>query len=119
MATMTTPLIAPPSGKTFEVAKQGQQQAVLAEVRDLGINTITTTFNGKTKTEDVHQIIFRWQLSEIDAETKEPKRIYEKFRFSVHEKAKLHKRLAGMFGGRIPPKSLNIILESTETSGEF
>jgi hypothetical protein len=104
MATMTTPLLAPPPGKTFEVAKQGQQQAVLAEVRDLGINKITTNFNGVSKTEDVHQILFRWQLSEIDAESKEPKRIYEKFRFSVHEKAKLYKRLAGMFGGRIPPK---------------
>ena len=107
MATMTAPLLAPPPGKTFEVAKQGQQQAVLAEVRDLGINKITTTFNSVTKTEDVHQILFRWQLSEIDAETKEPKRIYEKFRFSVHEKAKLYARLTGMFGGRIPPKDYN------------
>jgi hypothetical protein len=97
------PLIAPPSSKSFEIAKQGQQQAVLAEVRDLGINKVTTNFGGVSKTEDVHQILFRWQLSELDPESKEPKRIYEKFRFSMHEKAKLYKRVAGMFGGRVPP----------------
>ena len=101
---MTTPLLAPPPGKSFEIPKQGQQQAALAEVRDLGINKVVSNFGGKEKIEDVHQILFRWQLSELDPESKEPKRIYEKFRFSVHEKAKLYKRLAGMFGGRIPPK---------------
>jgi hypothetical protein len=98
------PLIAPPAGKSFEIAKQGQQQAVLAEVRDLGVNKITTNFSGVAKTENVHQILFRWQLSEVDPESKEPKRIYEKFRFSMHEKSKLYKRISGMFGGRIPPK---------------
>ena len=98
------PLIAPPSGKSFAPASQGQQHAVLAEVRDLGINKITTNFGGVEKTEHVHQILFRWQLSELDPETKEPKRIYEKFRFSMHEKAKLYKRVSGMFGGRVPPK---------------
>jgi hypothetical protein len=98
------PLIAPPSGKSFAPATQGQQHAVLAEVRDLGVNKITTNFGGVEKTENVHQILFRWQLSELDPETKEPKRIYEKFRFSMHEKAKLYKRVSGMFGGRVPPK---------------
>ena len=98
------PLIAPPSGKSFAPASQGQQHAVLAEVRDLGVNKITTNFGGVEKTENAHQILFRWQLSELDPETKEPKRIYEKFRFSMHEKAKLYKRVSGMFGGRVPPK---------------
>lgn len=100
----TAPLIAPVSGKTFPLPSAGQQQATLAEVRDLGINPVTSTFGGVTKTEQVRQILFRWQLSELDKETKEPLRIYEKFRFSMHPKAKLYARIVGMFGAeRLPP----------------
>lgn len=93
----TTPLIAPASGKNFEPASEGICQGVIAEVRDLGLQD--ETYNGVTK--KVHKIIFRWQLAELDDE-KQPKRIYEKFTFSTHEKSKGWKRIIGIFG-KTPP----------------
>ena len=93
----TTPLIAPASGKNFEPASEGVCQGVIAEVRDLGLQD--ETYNGVTK--KVHKVIFRWQLAELDDE-KQPKRIYEKFTFSTHEKSKGWKRIIGIFG-KTPP----------------
>lgn len=97
------PLIAEAkTGKTFELPKEGTVQAVLAEVRDLGM--LDQVYNGKAK--KVHKILFRWQLAEIDEE-KQPKRIYERFTLSLHEKAGLRKRIKEMTG-KEPPPSLDV-----------
>ena len=93
----TTPLVAPAAGKNFEPASEGVCQGVIAEVRDMGLQD--QTFNGITK--KVHKVLFRWQLAELDEE-KQPKRIYEKFTFSTHEKSKGWKRIIGIFG-KTPP----------------
>lgn len=89
-------------GKNFELPKEGTVQAVLAEVRDLGL--VDTTFNGKTK--KTHKVLFRWQLAELDSEG-QPKRAYERFTLSLHEKAALRKRVAQMFG-KEPPTTLDL-----------
>lgn len=85
--------------KTFELAKEGTVQAVLAEVRDLGM--LPQTYKGVTKS--VHKVLFRWQLAENDAEG-QPKRIYERFTNSLHTEANLRKRIFGMFGKEPPMK---------------
>ena len=97
----TAPLVAPASGKNFEPASEGVCQGVIAEVRDMGLQD--QTFNGITK--KVHKVLFRWQLAELDEE-KQPKRIYEKFTFSTHEKSKGWKRICGIFG-KTPPLDFN------------
>lgn len=90
------------SGKTFELPTEGTVQAVLAEVRDLGI--VDTVYNGKAK--KTHKVLFRWQLAELDSEG-QPKRVYERFTLSLHEKAGLRKRVAQMFG-KEPPATLDL-----------
>lgn len=93
------PLIAETkNGKTFELPKEGTVQGVLAEVRDLGM--LDQVFNGKAK--KVHKVLFRWQLAELDEE-KQPKRLYERFTLSLHEKAGLRKRIKEMTGKEPPP----------------
>lgn len=104
----TQPLIAPKSGKFFPPASQGICQGVVAEVRDLGLQD--ETYNNITK--KVHKILVRWQLAEMDAGSPAeganpavapaPKRIYEKFTLSNHEKAKLRKRVTGIYGAPPP-----------------
>jgi hypothetical protein len=99
----TAPLVAPKPTSNFEIAKEGMTQAVIAEVRDLGIQK--DTYNGQEK--EVHKILLRWQLAELDAKNNnEPKRIYEKFTFSLHEKAKLRKRLVQIFK-KEPPENFD------------
>ena len=99
----TTPLVAPKPTSNFEIAKEGITQAVIAEVRNLGLQK--ETFNGVEK--QVHKILLRWQLAELDAKNNnEPKRIYEKFTFSLHEKAKLRKRVVCIFK-KEPPENFD------------
>lgn len=90
------------AGKDFELPNEGTVQAVLAEVRDLGL--VDQVFQGKAK--KVHKVLFRWQLAELDSE-KQPKRVYERFTLSLHEKAGLRKRIKGLFG-KEPPESMDI-----------
>lgn len=90
------------STRTFELPKPGTVHAVLAEIRDLGL--IDQVYNGKAK--KVHKVLFRWQLAELDEE-KQPKRQYERFTLSLHEKAGLRKRIKEMFG-KEPPASLDL-----------
>lgn len=91
----TAPLIAPKPTSNFEIAKEGVVQAVIAEVRDLGFQK--ESYKGGPE-KDVHKILVRWQLAELDAKSNnEPKRIYEKFTFSLAEKAKLRKRVTQIF----------------------
>lgn len=99
----TTPLIAPKPSGNFEIAKEGIVQGVIAEVRNLGMQK--ETYNGIEK--EVHKILLRWQLAEMDApkdgSKAQPKRLYEKFTFSLHEKAKLRKRVVSIFKKEPPP----------------
>lgn len=90
------------TGKNFELPKEGTVQAVLAEVRDLGL--LPQTYNGVTKT--VHKVLFRYQLAELDSED-QPKRIYERFSLSLHEKSGLRKRIKQIFG-KEPPSTLDL-----------
>jgi hypothetical protein len=85
-------IIAPKSGGNFTPASEGIHLGVLAEVRDLGMQQ--ETYKGVEKT--VPKILFRWQLDELD-EKNEPKRIYEKFTLSDHEKARLTKRVISIY----------------------
>jgi hypothetical protein len=87
-----TPLIAPKTSGNFAPASEGVHAGVLAEIRDLGIQK--ESYQGVEK--DVHKILLRWQLDELD-EKGEPKRIYEKFTFSLHEKARLRKRVVSIY----------------------
>jgi len=97
------PLIAEAKqGKDFEIPKEGTVQATLAEVRDLGL--VDTVYNGVAK--KTHKVMFRWQLAELDSE-KQPKRVYERFTLSLHEKSGLYKRIKGLFG-KEPPQSLDL-----------
>lgn len=99
----TAPLIAPKPKSNFEIAKEGVVQAVIAEIRDLGLQK--ETYNGQEK--ETHKILMRWQLGELDAKNNnEPKRIYEKFTFSLHEKAKLRKRVTQIFK-KEPPETFD------------
>lgn len=102
----TAPLVAPPPKSNFEIAKEGMVQAVIAEVRNLGLQK--ESFNGVEK--EVHKILLRWQLAELDPKNNnEPKRIYEKFTFSLHEKAKLRKRIVQIFK-KEPPDNFDFNL---------
>ena len=97
------PLIAEtPTGKNFKLASEGTQQAVLNTVKDLGM--VDTVFNGVAK--KTHKVMFRWQLAELDSE-KQPKRVYERFTLSLHEKSGLYKRIKGLFS-KEPPQSLDL-----------
>ena len=87
------PLLAPKTGKEFAPAATGLQQGVIAKVTDLGISK--KEYAGEVK--DVHEIQLIWQVTEKD-ESGEPKRVYETFTFSNHEKAKLRKRMINLFG---------------------
>lgn len=110
------------SGKDFEIPNEGQVQAVLAEVRDLGL--LDQTYNGVSK--KVHKVLFRWQLAELDAE-KQPLRVYERFTLSLHEKAALRKRLKGILR-KDPPATydleklvginVNLIIEHNHVEGK-
>lgn len=88
--------------KQYELPDKGLQQAVLAEVNDVGLRT--KTFNGVT--EQVPTVQFIWQFAKLD---KEGKRITlpEEFRKSLSDKANLRKRIVDMFG-KEPPLSLNV-----------
>lgn len=86
----TQPLVAPKSAGNFELPKEGMVQAVIAEVKDLGLQK--ETYEGKER--EVPKIYIRWQLAELDPKSNnEPKRIYEYFTFSLHEKSNLRKRV--------------------------
>jgi len=99
----TTPLVAPKPTSNFEIAKEGVVQAAIAEVRNLGLQK--ESYNGVEK--EVPKILLRWQLAELDAKNNnEPKRIYEKFTFSLHEKAKLRKRVVSIFK-KEPPENFD------------
>jgi phage gpG-like protein len=89
-------------GKEFELPTEGTVQAVLAEVIDKGL--VDQVYNGVAK--KVHKILLRWQLAELDSE-KQPKRIYERYTLSLHEKSGLYKRIKGLFG-KEPPQSLDL-----------
>lgn len=91
------------TGKDFELPTPGTVQAVLAEVRDLGL--VDSVYNGVAK--KTHKVLFRWQLAELDSE-KQPKRAYERFTLSLHEKAGLRKRIKQMFG-KEPPTTLDVL----------
>jgi hypothetical protein len=91
------PLLAPKTGKEFAPAATGLQQGVIAKVTDLGISK--KEYAGEVK--DVHEIQLIWQVTEKD-ESGEPKRVYETFTFSNHEKAKLRKRMINLFGKPAP-----------------
>lgn len=90
------------STKTFELPKAGVSRAVLAEIRDLGM--VTTVFEGKSKT--TPKVLFRWQLAELDKEG-QPKRVYERFTRSLHQKAALRTRIKEMFS-KEPPQTLDL-----------
>lgn len=98
-----SPLVAETkAGKDFELPKEGTVQAVLAEVRDLGL--VDSVYNGVAK--KTHKVLFRYQLAELDTEG-QPKRVYERFTLSLHEKAGLRKRIKQMFG-KEPPTTLDL-----------
>lgn len=90
------------TSKSFELPNEGTVQAVLAEVRDLGL--LDQVYQGVAK--KVHKVLFRWQLAELDSE-KQPKRVYERFTLSLHEKATLRKRIKGLFG-KEPPATIDL-----------
>src|ERR1700728_4793121 len=95
------PTFAPEPTSNFEVASQGQVQGVIAGFVNLGM--VTSTFEGKTTTKP--QIKLIWQLNEKDSQGRQ-KYIHEWFTFSLHEKAKLAKRLLSMFG-KLPPRDFD------------
>jgi len=97
------PLIAEtPTGKNFELVTEGQHQAVLNTVKDLGM--VDTVFNGVPK--KVRKVQLIWQTAELDAE-KKPKLIFERMTLSLHEKSQLFKRIRGLFG-KNPPVTLDL-----------
>lgn len=91
------PLIAPKSGKSFPLPKEGTVQAVIAEIIDLGL--VKGSYKGVPN--ELHKIRVRWQLAELD-ENGQPLRKYETFTFSMHENARLHGRVKGIFGKEPP-----------------
>jgi hypothetical protein len=90
------------SSKNFEIPKEGTVQAVLAEVRDLGL--IDVVYNGQSK--KVRKVLFRWQVAELDSE-KQPKRLYKRYTLSLHEKASLRKDIKQMTK-KDPPATLDL-----------
>ena len=91
-----------PTGKTFELVTEGQHQAVLNTVKDLGMQD--TVFNGVAK--KVHKIQLVWQTDELDQE-KKPKLIFERMTLSLHDKSQLFKRIKGLFG-KNPPTTFDV-----------
>lgn len=93
------------SGKEFEKPTPDVPlQAVLVEVRDLGINKKFNKFQNKM--EDVPEVQFKYEFAERDKEGFR-KSIIERFRFSLHEKAKLRARAKSLLGGKEPPKNFD------------
>ena len=90
-------ITAPKSGKNFAPAAEGVQAGVIAKVVDLGL--VEKTYQGQTTKKPMIQIL--WQVAEKD-EAGEPKRVSEFFTLSLHEKAKLRKRMINLFG-TVPP----------------
>lgn len=88
--------------KQWELPKEGMHQAVLAEVNDLGLQTVT--YKGESK--QVHQVQFIWQTEEKDSDGKR-KLLFERFTKSLAEKANLRGRIRDMFG-KEPPLTLNL-----------
>jgi len=81
------------SSKDFELAEEGAQAAVLADVVDLGV--LETDFGPKRKVQLVYV------LEECDTEGRQ-KRVFERFTASLHEKAPLYKRITGPgFGAKV------------------
>lgn len=91
------PLVAENKGKNFEIPKEGQVQAVLAAVKDLGM--VDTVFNGVTK--KTHKCSFIWELETKDEEGL-PQLVFERFTVSLHPKAQLYKRIKGLFNKEVP-----------------
>jgi len=101
----TTPLVAPKgSGKIFEQPTPDVPlQAVLVEVKDLGVSQKFNKFQNKM--EDVHEVRYKYEFAERDKEGFRKSTI-EKFRFSMHEKAKLRARAKQLLG-KEPPMDLD------------
>jgi hypothetical protein len=72
------------ASKVFELAPEGDYQAVLIDVVDLGL--ITSTFNGETKTQ--HKIMLVWQATEQDPQGN-PYRFFKRYTVSLHAKSNL------------------------------
>ena len=91
-----------PTGKTFELPSEGTVQAVIAEVKDLGM--LDTVYNGIAK--KTRKIQIRYQLAELDTDG-QPKRVYERLTLSLHEKSQLYKRIKGLYG-KEPPATFDV-----------
>lgn len=106
MATATTPLVAPKgSGKEFEKPSPDVPiQAVLVEVKDLGVSKKFNTF--KNKMEDVHEVQYKYEFAERDSEGFRKSSI-ERFKFSMHPKSNLYDRAKQLLGGKEPPANLD------------
>lgn len=88
-------IVSSKSGKNFENASEGTHQAVLVEVKDLGEIEGFNMFTKKT--EKVHKIMFRYEVEERDSESRRIA-LFERFRWSLHEKSKLRPRVKQLLG---------------------
>lgn len=83
------------SSKTFEIPDEGSHLAVLAQVKDLGEVEGYNQFTKKV--EKVHKVMFRWEVEQRDEEGRR-RAVFERFRLSLHEKAKLKARVKQIIG---------------------
>lgn len=86
------PIAVPRSGGNFETCPEGEYNAVLVDVVDLGM--VTTKFSNQTKTQP--KIVLCWQVDKID-EKGLPFLIFKRYTNSLHEKATLTKDLKDWF----------------------
>lgn len=92
------------SGKTFQIPDEGSHQAVLAQVKDLGEVEGYNQFTKKM--EKVHKVMFRWEVEQRDDEGRR-RAVFERFRLSLHEKAKLKGRVKSILG-KEPGPSIDV-----------
>jgi hypothetical protein len=90
------------AGGNFEKPENGQYNAVLADVVDLGL--VTSTFKGETKTQP--KVRFVWILDAKGQDGK-PLWVTQRYTLSLHEKATLYKHLQ-MILGTAPPVKLDL-----------
>jgi len=90
---MADPIVAKNEGGTFQIAPEGQYNAVCCDVIDLGI--VETTWKGNVK--KVHKCAIVFQLDELNDQGKRFE-VAERFTVSMYDNARLRKFLGDWRG---------------------
>jgi hypothetical protein len=85
----------------YELPSEGIQAAVLADIVDLGL--VDSKYGKK------HKVNFVYFLEEVDKEGRQ-KRVFERFNFTMGDKARLQKRLISL-GVKIPADAKEFDIE--------